>query len=69
MPKPTLSVIQIALDAINYQAPHFQTSFGPLDFGDPDSSCARIEAGTLIVTSENQEYVSITLEVDFEIVI
>ena len=47
------SGIQIALDAIQGEIPTYQTNFDIWDFGDPGVN-ARIEAGTLIVTSAGE---------------
>jgi tetratricopeptide (TPR) repeat protein len=51
---PTLEpAIQAALDAIQNEAPLYQTSFDSWDFGDPVEN-ARVEDGKLIVTSEGE---------------
>jgi hypothetical protein len=57
---PARSAIHIALDAIQDQAPIYQTGFDSWGFGDPVEN-ARLENGKLIVTSENQEHVGVTL--------
>jgi tetratricopeptide (TPR) repeat protein len=56
-PTNALSDIQIALDAIQNEAPLYETSFDTWDFGEPQGN-AGIENGKLIVTSENQEHQS-----------
>jgi hypothetical protein len=58
-PTSALSAIQIALDAIQNEAPVYQTSFDTWEFGDPVEN-ARLENGKLILTSENQEHVAAT---------
>jgi len=59
-PTPARSAIQIAFDAIQQEAPLYQTSFDTWEFGGPIEN-ARSENGKLIVTSENQEHVAVTL--------
>jgi hypothetical protein len=59
-PTPARSAIQIALDAIQHEAPLYQTSFDTWEFGGPVEN-ARSENGKLIVTSEYQEHVAVTL--------
>lgn len=59
-PTASMSNIQIALDAIQHEAPVYQTSFDTWEFGAPDEN-ARLENGKLIVTSANQEHVGVTL--------
>ncbi len=57
---PARSDIQIALEAIQNQAPLYQTGFDSWDFGDLGES-ARIEAGKLVVTSD-YEHVGVSLQ-------
>jgi hypothetical protein len=59
LPTPARSAIQIALDAIQHEAPIYQTSFDSWGFGGPVEN-ARLENGKLIVTSENNEHVAVT---------
>lgn len=59
-PTSALSAIQIALDAIQNEAPLYQTSFDTWEFGDPVEN-ATIENGKLILTSENQGGAGINL--------
>jgi hypothetical protein len=53
-PTPARSVIQIALEAIQNEAPLFQTNFDTWEFRDPVEN-ARVENGKLILYSENAE--------------
>jgi len=59
-PTPARSAIQIAFDAIQHEAPLYQTSFDTWEFGGPVEN-ARSENGKLIVTSEYQEHVAVNL--------
>ena len=49
-PTPARSAIQIAFEAIQQEAPLYQTGFDTWEFGDPVES-ARLENGRLILTS------------------
>ncbi len=73
-PTPARSAIQIALDAIQSEAPLYQTGFDTWDFGDPVEHAA-IENGKLILTSADEngahlgliEYPSDRYVVEYEI--
>ncbi len=60
LPTPKLSDIQIALNEAWMTKPVFETSFNSWDFGELGPN-ARLEEGKLIVTSLNQEHVSVDL--------
>ena len=59
-PTPLRSAVQIALEAIQNEAPLYQTTFDSWNFGEARDE-ARIEDGLLILTSENQQHTGITL--------